>query len=1052
MRNLLAATCLTPVALCAFALPLHAETVVGDARTVPLRTATINGGNADDIRISTAGSVKPAAGAAVTIDTNNSVNNQGTIQITGANDSTGILANAGTAGTITNSGKIILDENFTATDTDTDGDLDGTFAQGARRYGIRVGSGGTFTGNIVNSGEITVEGNDSAGIRLDSNLAGSLTSSGKIDVLGNDSQGIRVGNITGNVGLTGTISARGANSVGVALDGDIGGALTVQGTILATGYRSTTAPADASKLDADDLLQGGPALRVSGDVAGGILFDAPPANNSTTDDDEDDDGIKDADETVATVRAFGAAPAVQIGSATSDVTIGAVAGNAAGHGIVVKGEISGNGVYSGITGNGLVIGGLGGNVNVAGGLTVSGLIGAQASNAGATAIRIGSGATVPAIVNSGQIAAAGGSGTNPAVVRAILVEQGAGVGTINNSGQITAVAGGTQGSAGAIVDLSGGLTLVENSGSIVATSAQTAPESAVAIDLRTNSTGAVVRQTAAATGRPPSQIVGSILFGSGNDLLDVAAGSVNGTTRFGAGADRLNLAGSSIYTGTVDFGGGADTLALTGASRLTGTLAGSSGLAVSVNGGTLDLTNTGTVALSSLAVAGQGAIRVNVDSAAGTNTLYDVAGTASFAAGSKLIVNVTDTAGAVGDHLVVSAGTLTGGANLGLQSAALPFLYSGTLTASDASGEISLNIRRKSASELGLNRSESSAYDAIYAALSEDAGIEGVFLGVTAADDFRSIMQEMLPDHAGGAFETVTQSSRATARFLTDPHPPMVDMGGWGFFLQQVAWGTSTDLVDTAAYDVSGWGATGGAEFGAGNLGAFGLTLSYLLGADANGSNSNEVNAKQFELAGYWRGEWNGIHAFARASGARIDFDSVRNFTGTTVDRETRGGWNGTLWSAGAGISYELHTGRLTVRPLAAVDYYSLKEDGYSETGGGAGFDLIVDKRSSDEMAANGTVTLGYDLGGVDPTSSFFRVELEGGRREILGGTLGATTAHFEGGDDFVLVPDQRSSGWLGRLRLLGGSESFRLGAEVGAEERDGDAALSARVSLRTGF
>src|SRR4030095_5780464 len=108
------------VALCAFALPLHAETVVGDARTVPLRTATINGGGADDIRISTAGSVKPAAGAAVTIDTNNSVNNQGTIQITGANDSTGILANAGTAGTITNSGKIILDENFTRTDTDTD--------------------------------------------------------------------------------------------------------------------------------------------------------------------------------------------------------------------------------------------------------------------------------------------------------------------------------------------------------------------------------------------------------------------------------------------------------------------------------------------------------------------------------------------------------------------------------------------------------------------------------------------------------------------------------------------------------------------------------------------------------------------------------------------------------------------------------------------------------------------------------------------------------------------------------------------------------------------
>jgi hypothetical protein len=81
-------------------------------------------------------------------------------------------------------------------------------------------------------------------------------------------------------------------------------------------------------------------------------------------------------------------------------------------------------------------------------LTVSGLIGAQASSAGATAIRIGNGANVPVIVNSGQIAAAGGGGTNPTLVRAILVEQGAGVGTITNSGQITAVAGGTQGSSG----------------------------------------------------------------------------------------------------------------------------------------------------------------------------------------------------------------------------------------------------------------------------------------------------------------------------------------------------------------------------------------------------------------------------------------------------------------------------------------------------------------------------------------------------------------------------------------------------------------------------
>mgnify|MGYP007076400440 CR=1 FL=1 len=88
------------------------------------------------------------------------------------NGATGIFANAGTAGGITNSstGKIIIDESYTPTDIDNDGDLDGPFAVGSNRVGIATG--GAFTGNIVNSGEITIEGNNSAGIRLGGPLTG----------------------------------------------------------------------------------------------------------------------------------------------------------------------------------------------------------------------------------------------------------------------------------------------------------------------------------------------------------------------------------------------------------------------------------------------------------------------------------------------------------------------------------------------------------------------------------------------------------------------------------------------------------------------------------------------------------------------------------------------------------------------------------------------------------------------------------------------------------------------------------------------------------------
>src|SRR5262245_40267551 len=188
MRKLLAATCLTPLSLVALPAGANAETVISTAITTPVLTSTGN----DDVRISSTGSVKPTSGNAVTIDSNDSVKNEGTIQITGSNNSSGILANPGLAGNITNTGSIIIDESFTPTDTDNDGELDGPFAQGSGRFGIHVLSGGTFTGNIINSNIITVEGNSSAAIAIDSTLAGNLSQTGgTINVLGDNSVGIR---------------------------------------------------------------------------------------------------------------------------------------------------------------------------------------------------------------------------------------------------------------------------------------------------------------------------------------------------------------------------------------------------------------------------------------------------------------------------------------------------------------------------------------------------------------------------------------------------------------------------------------------------------------------------------------------------------------------------------------------------------------------------------------------------------------------------------------------------------------------------------------------
>ncbi|WP_343207544.1 autotransporter domain-containing protein [Blastomonas sp. AAP53] len=1051
-----------------------AETSVTTARTDPIATATANNGAADSIKITSTGSIKPTSGTAVTVNSNHNVVNEGTIQTTDVSNSAGIVAQQGDAATITNTGTITLDETYAPTDTDNDGDIDGPFAQGQGRFGIRAL--GALTGSVVNSGKITIEGNDSAAISLEGPLNGSLTSSGAISVLGNNSVGVRAGAVSGNVALSGSIGASGANAIGVALTGPIGGALTVQGAINATGYRSTTSPADPSKLDADDLLQGGPALQVAGSVAGGILFAAPPPNLNPDDKDEDKDGIEDANEGTASVNSYGAAPAVQVGSATQAVTIGAVAGTAAaGNGIVNNGGIRGNGVYKDVAATGMLIGGLGGATTITGGLLNTGSIGAASNGGNATAIRIGNLASVPALRNTGAIEAAGGSAAG-SQVRAVVIDAGGSLASLTNSGRIAAVAA-TDGSAGGIVDLSGTLRTVETTGTISATSAKPGTDRAIAIDLSANTSGATVRQSGAtATARP--SITGDIRFGSGSDVLEVSAGTISGALRFGAGSNRLTasgeaalsgdatfgagadtvqLSGKSVYAGAMDLGGGADTLALSGTAQLRGTLTGAGQAAVTVSGGTLAITSPGTVNLGSLAVSEQGTIGVAIDGKAGTFTRIAVAGPASFAAGSKLAVTLANVSKSEGSYQIISAGQLSGSANIVGSSIALPFLFKSTLAGNDAAGTVTVDIKRKSTAELGLSASQARAYDAVFKALDSDAAVANSFLAIGNAEQAGAAVQQMLPDHAGGTFATVTQGSRATARFLTDTAAPYSDQGGWGFWLQQTVWGSTKDRESTAAFDTSGWGATGGVEIKAGDVGAFGVSLAYLHGKNDDSDTGSEVRSSQYELAAHWRADWGPVRAFARGSAAQVEFDGKRRFAtsiaGTAIERLAQGSWSGQLYSASAGLAYEARLGRrLSLRPAASIDYYRLEEDGFAETGGGDAFNLTLDQRSSDEIAVNGTLVAGYDFGSLAAGDVWVRAEVEGGRRQIIGGSLGDTTARFKGGEAFTLAPGVRNNGWIGGVRLVGGQEAFSLAGELGAEEQYEKVALNARVSLRVGF
>ncbi|MDR7155389.1 uncharacterized protein with beta-barrel porin domain [Sphingobium xenophagum] len=1067
MRHLLACTAIAPVLVALTAAQAMAETTISTATTAAVKTSTIANGARDDITISSAGSITLTSGTAVTVDSNNKVSNAGTITINDANNVTGILIAPGTSGAITNSGTITLTEDYTATDSDSDGDIDGPFAKGTNKKGIWLQAGAPHVGDITHSGTISIEGNQSDGIRLDGPLTGNLATSGTIAVTGDNSYGIIANDVTGNVTLRGTTTAVGANSIGAALLGDIDGALKIQGSIASTGYRTTTRPSDVTKLDADDLLQGGSAVVIAGNVSGGIIFDVPPTASDDDDEDDtdiDDDGLTDSTEGTASVITYGSAAAVQIGAADSDTDIGAVVANASGYGLIVNGGIGGYGIYDGVAANGLVIGGLGGDVDIAKGMLIKGTVAAISYDSDATALRLGSGAKADIVDISGTVGATGSSKGNTSA-RGLVIDDGATVGSIKISGTVAASAlDDEKGAAVAILDSSGTLSSLANTGRISALGGLTN----TAIDLSANDSGVTVTQALASATASIPQIVGDIRLGSGNDVMTISAGSITGNVSLGAGNDALTLSGSSSLTGNVafgtgavdltladtarlignvDFGGGAGSLTLNGTSSLNGAISNSGNMAVTLNGGTLDSSNTGSIALGSLSASGTSTIGVTIDGNTGTNTVYDVAGAANFASGSQVKVQLNQVGNAEGDYVIVRAGTLSGAPTLGT-AALLPYMFKGSVAGDSTAGTVTLSVAAKSVTDLGLTGSLARAYSAIFNALDNDAAIADAYLAITDGDTLNANLRQMLPDHAGGTFEAVTSGSRATARILSDPNGIYRTKDGrLGFWLQQVAFGSSKSVGNTASYDINGWGAGGGAEYLT-DLGAFGGSFAYIHGSDTGGGADNAVDSDQYELAAHWRGQWGPLLAFARLSAAHIGFTGTRYFANGDVTRTADGDWSGKLYSATAGAAYQMQMGRFSLRPALGIDYYRLKEEGYSETGGGDGFNLTILGRTSDETTANGTLTAGYDFGSLKPEDGWLRLEVEGGRRQIIGGSLGDTVAYFKDGDRFTLTAEDRTNGWTGRARLYGGTETFRVGGEFGAEEQQNHVAISFRATV----
>lgn len=1002
-----------------WATQAFADTTVSNDRTTPINTSSANNGAADNVVINSGASVKPPSGAAVTLDSNNTVSNSGTIQIQDKSDSTGILVLGGRAGSVSNAGTITINETTTAADINGDGVPDGPFAIGANRFGIRLIGSQPFIGDISHlaTGTITVQGNDSAGISLETGLQGSLSSLGAVTVTGDRSVGLRSGAVSGSVTVGGAVSAVGQGAQGVVIGGDVGGAFSVTSSVSATGYRVPVRSTDATavaKLIASDLLQGGPAVSVAGSVGGGVLID-----------------------TTGVAAASSAAPGLQVGAVGRDITLGNVGTGTDAFGIEIRGTASGAGVYDNVSGAAVRIGVTGGGaVNTGGGLHITGSAIATGVIADATSVQLSSGANVPLLQNDGAITA---SITNASgnTARGLLILAGAHAPALANSSSITATVNGTSGDAIAVQDLSGTLTSIQNTktitASIVAPTGSVASGRTIAVDVSANTSGVSLLQYEPSGGTTSPTITGQVLFGSGNDRADIQAGTVTGDIAFGAGDNVLNISGGAKVTGGLTAQGGT--------------------LALSITSGALQINSTNALNLTSLNLGGQSALTLTVDPEASANTTLNVAGPATLSDGAKLGLRFTSLQQGSATYTLIRASQLTAGTLDTSLLGAVPFLYNASLSTSAAQGTVSAVISRKTADQLGLSAAAAPALDPILQALDRQTPLRDAILAQTDSAGFKAAYDQLLPSRSSAIFQLSTAQGDAVGRALDDRQS-----GFSGAWIQELNFGASENARDgLPGYRAWGVGLVGGYEAALSPLAILGLTL----GASSSQvrelaqPNTGKLTAETLEGGLYWRASAGRFSANARVAGGYLSMTGDRavainaaSSSGFAATASSR--WNGWTTNGRLHVAYDAELGPVFLRPQLGVDYAQLSEDGHTESGGGAGVDLTLQQRTSSRTSGFAGVAIGTVFG----EQATWGPELLIGYRDVVGEKLGATTAQFvSGGSPFTLPAEQiGGQGFAAHLSFKGENGYGGFAVEGGGEMRDGLAIYDLRLTAHLQF
>lgn len=945
-RALLGSTILMCAAGLSPQAALGQEVDIDADRDTAVDTVSLLGTGAGTVNLNEDVTITAPTGPVITVNGPHSLNLLGTIQSFDTTGGIGIFADTSAGSLLSN---ISLDGTITLTGPEGF-ELDPTLE--TTNVGILISGANSFEGDLTldNGSNITVWGANGHGVLITSPFVGDIVLDGTIGVVGNNAIGVSIENsVTGNVTVDGPILATNAGGAGVSITGAIDGAFEFTGVI--TAGTGATQDDDGNLIDAQPSQA---AILVANDITGGILLQGTGVE--FTDDGDGDDSTTLIDSDIIT---DGGTPAVRIenpGTLGGDLTIGFVDG--LGYGLVARGDMEVNGVSEGVEATGILVSGFSQSERtiIEGGIHLdTGEINLSSVDATATAIRVGDHAEVPEIWNRGSIFVdarisseldddantvygIGGDSFG------VLIEEDATVTTFTNDGRIFVGSTGPNVNATALVDLSGTLTTIRNTDELRALIGNPTDDpttgNAIAIDVRANTSGISLFNS--------GDIVGDILLGSGDDLVEFADGTLDGDFNFGSGANSFTLAGTSEFTGSISH---------------TGTLD------LFVSGADLELGLNQELEVTNASFSDGATISFIVDPELGQQGSLLATSGISIDADTRIDPDVASFVFTETSFTFVSAGALDlPDTDLNSLLTETPFIYNTTLSRVEGEpNSLALTVAPKTAAEIGLGEKQSVLYGHfIDTEFNPNDRIENALTGLTSQEETNDAFTSVLGDSSSASMDLALLFGDMQDTLLRDSLTVFsrADNADNRFWARQVATygtGDSSSIEDWATEFIS-VGVTVGSEIATSDNFAWGFGGGFLLSGISREENvGDELSVFTPFLNLYAMTKAGGLFAGLSGSAAYYDIDRERiitigNTTQTAESNTSAYQFEGTFIAG-----YELNAGKFTLRPTGGIKATYYSESGYTEEGA-SGANQSVGSRSLSRIDAHAGVAAGFDF------------------------------------------------------------------------------------------